>query len=213
MKIKGIKKYSVLILFAGLLIGSSSAQQSNNVEYSVSPQSKLFIDCTSTLHNFKVNATKINGSVSIVSNSDQNTNGVKISELKVIIPVKNLDTDKKSMNSNMDKSLKAEKNPDISYALNSVDTFKLSEDPSKPDTIKTTGTLNIAGVTKNIQMDVAGYRSADGTLHFSGEKKINMVDYGIDPPTMFFGTIRVGKDVNVHFDLVLTAQTQLIGSK
>ena len=213
MKMKGLKKYSVILLFAGALIGSAYAQQSNNVEYNISEQSKLYIDGTSTLHNFKINAKSINGDLSIVNEGGKNSDGVKISQLKVVIPVKKLDTDKESMNKNMDEALKADKNPNITYTLNNVNAFNLSNDSTKPDTIKTTGTLSIAGVSKDIQMKVAGYRGADNTLHFTGEKKIDMVDYGITPPTMFFGTIKVGKDVDVHFNLVLSVQKELVGSK
>ncbi len=213
MNTKVLKKIAAVFFLTAALIGTASAQQLNNAKYNISSQSKLYIDGTSTLHSFKVNAQEIKGDLSLQNTAGQADGRVKISRLKVVIPVKKLDTDEKSMNENMDKALKADKNPDITYSLNNVNAFNLSSDSAKPDIIKTTGTLTIAGVSQDIQMEVKGYRAEDGTLHFTGEKEVNMVDYGVEPPTMFFGAIRVGKNVKVYFDLVLTAQNELVGSK
>ncbi len=213
MKINGLIKLMLMLFFAAALTESVLAQQTKDVKYNISPQSKLFIDGSSTLHSFKINAKKISGTLAINNDSGTNVNGIKISQLKVVIPVKKLDSEKESMNENMDDALKADKNPDITYILNNINTAELPEDSAKAAVLKASGTLTIAGVSQDIQMDIEGYRTADGTLHFAGEKKINMVDYGVTPPTMFFGTIKVSKDVNVHFNLALTAQKDILGSK
>ncbi len=213
MKMIGIIKLAMILFFAAVLTESASAQQAKDVQYNISPQSKLVIDGTSTLHSFKVNAKKITGTVDINTDASANDGGVQISQLKVIIPVKKLDAEKGSMNDNMDEALKVDKNPDIIYTLNNINAANLPEDSTKPAVLKTTGTLTIAGVSHNIDMDVDGYRTPDGTIHFKGEKKINMIDYGVTPPTMFFGTIKVGKDVNVNFDMALTSQKDILGSK
>lgn len=209
---KALTKFATALLLAFSFIGSIAVRQPYNTQFKISSQSKLYIDAISTLHNFKINAKEIKGDL-YIQNNDEPAGGLKISQLKVIIPVKKLDAGKGSMNKNMDEALKADKNPDITYSLDNVNTFNLSSDSTKPDVIKTTGKLTIAGVSKKIRMKIKGYRTNDGILHFTGAKKINMVDFGVTPPAMFFGAISVSKDVRVHFDLVLTAQNELAGSK
>ena len=66
--------------------------------------------------------------------------------------------------------------------------------------------MTIAGVSKEINVTVLGSKNKDGQLQFAGEQKINMSEYGIKPPTMFFGTVKVGDAVTVKFDLTLAAK-------
>jgi polyisoprenoid-binding protein YceI len=206
---KIIKNLIVMILLAGGFFVSTYGQANENVKYTILPQSKLYIDGTSTLHNFTINAKEVNGYLvmnKVEENGDAKTELDNMSELKVIIPVKKLDTDKSSMNDNMDEALKSEKAPDITYELKSVVSGKMSNNSNDPGKFITTGNLSIAGESKVIEMPVDGYIGKDGKLHFSGETTVKMTDFGVDPPTMLFGTIRTGDTVVVHFELVLSTE-------
>lgn len=200
-------KNILMILFfsAGLYI-SANAQASGEVKYSIAPQSKLYLNGTSTLHNFTINAKEVNGYLIIEKEGMANKEDVKVSGLKVVIPVKKLDTDKSSMNDNMDEALKADKAPDITYELKSVDSGALNEAAGDSSKLETTGVLTIAGVSRQIKMTVNGFKSKDGNLHFTGAKVVKMTDYGVKPPTMFFGAIRTGDDITVNFNIVLSAK-------
>jgi hypothetical protein len=40
-------------------------------------------------------------------------------------------------------------------------------------------------------------------LHVSGVYELRMTDYGLKPPSLMFGRIKVGETVKVGFDLLL----------
>ena len=45
-------------------------------------------------------------------------------------------------------------------------------------------------------------RNQEGNIQIAGKHKITLQDYNMEPPTAMFGTIVVGDDVTVNFDLV-----------
>jgi len=208
-EMKMIKNFILMVLLAGGFFVSTYGQANESVKYTILPQSKLYIDGTSTFHNFTINAKEVSGYL-VLNKVEQNGNAKAVldnmSEMKVVVPVKKLDTDKSSMNDNMDDALKADKAPDITYELKSVESGKISNNPNDPGKFITTGNLTIAGVSKQIEMPVDGYIGKDGNLYFKGEETVKMTDYGVKPPTMFFGTIKTGDAVVVHFDLVLSTE-------
>ncbi len=183
------------------------AQETNTgTAYKVLPASKMEIDGTSTLHNFEIKAKEINGSLVLTNASDKgatNDAAQSLSSLKVVIPVKKLDTDKSSMNDNMYDALKADDNPNITYELTKVSSGVLPSVAGDSVQLSTTGVLSIAGKQNVIEMNVVGSLTKDGKVQFKGQKKIKMTDFGVDPPTMLFGTIRTGDEVTIKFDLLL----------
>jgi hypothetical protein len=40
-------------------------------------------------------------------------------------------------------------------------------------------------------------------LHITGSYDLDMTEYGLKPPTLMFGRIKVGKTVKVNYDLLL----------
>ncbi len=185
---------------------NSFAQASNDVNYKILPQSSLSFDGTSTLHNFEVKATALTGTAKVANENTDQSNVEKIDQLKVEVPIKKLDSGKSSMNDNMADALKADDNPNIVYQLKNSDFSKLPEKVGQTVQMNTTGSLSIAGVTKSVDMIVEATKDADGTIHFKGDEKLKMTDFGVDPPTMFFGTIKTGDEVTVHFDLVIASK-------
>jgi polyisoprenoid-binding protein YceI len=74
--------------------------------------------------------------------------------------------------------------------------------PAGTGSLNATGTLTINGVPKSITMKVEGKRIEGKKYLFEGSQTLLMSDFGIDPPTMFFGTVSTGDAVTVHFSVV-----------
>jgi polyisoprenoid-binding protein YceI len=66
------------------------------------------------------------------------------------------------------------------------------------------GLLTIAG--KENAMELRGTGTADnaGTIRMKGSTKFKMSQFGVKPPTLMLGSMKVGDPVTVSFDLVLT---------
>ena len=207
---KTLNKILIFTMFIISGIGINVyAQATSSVKLNVLPQSKLYIDGTSTLHDFTINAKKVDGYVELEKSAvdgDTLQSIEKLTGLKVVIPVKKLDTDKSSMNDNMDDALKADDNPNITYELKTIDPSDMPKTVGDSVEFKTTGNLTIAGKTNSIEMTVKGVKDKDGNVTFVGQKTVKMTDYGVEPPTMLFGTIKTHNAVVVHFNLVVASK-------
>lgn len=166
-------------------------------EYRISNFS-LAIKGTSNLHDWESTAKEVraNGSMTVAA-------GVlkSIQSLQVEIPVKMIKSAKGSIMDNKTyDALKANSNPNIVYKLEKVTSLNKKGDAYD---INTSGYLSIAGATNKIDLYVSGKVGGDGSLTFSGSKKLKMTDYKIKPPTALLGTMTTGDEIEIVFQVSL----------
>lgn len=94
-----------------------------------------------------------------------------------------------TMDNKMHKALKKDEHPKIG--------FDLTEAKGGATLV---GHLTIAGKQNTVEIPV-DLKSSESTVALSGEYKIVLQDYGVEPPTAMFGQIVVGDEVVVTFDL------------
>jgi polyisoprenoid-binding protein YceI len=99
-----------------------------------------------------------------------------------------------AMDKKMHEALKKEEHPRVLFSVKGANVPKNENQELK-------GTLNVAGVEKEVAVPVTVTESGEDGLQISGEHKIVLQDYEIEPPTAMFGTIVVGDEVTVKFDL------------
>jgi polyisoprenoid-binding protein YceI len=154
------------------------------------------IEGTSTMHDWKMEGTTIQGQLNLTDPARKNGSAT------LTIPVTSIHSEHAKMDRLMADALKAQANPEIRYELTS--STLVSGDHAK-FAVKTTGRLTIAGVTRDVTMDVTGTQGADGRLVMTGQAPIRMTEFGIKPPTAMLNTIRTGDDVKVTFRWVVAA--------
>lgn len=185
----------------GALAATSAAQTTARV--AVSPESKLWIEGTSNLHGWSCTAEKFEAVIELdaAAAAELSTAAPKaLKRVEVKVPVKALKCGHGGMDDNLYKALKADASPEISYIMA---TFDAEPGDAGAFTLKTNGTLEIAGKENKLTMDVAATRLADGTVKATGMVPIKMTDFGIKPPTAIFGTLRTGDEVKVNFALTV----------
>jgi hypothetical protein len=158
----------------------------------------LAIKGTSNLHDWQSTAKEVraNGAFTM-------TAGVlkAIQSLSVDIPVKTIKSTKGSIMDNKTyDALKANSHPNIQYKLEKV--TGLNARGGNYD-INTTGYLTIAGTTNKIDLYALGKVGSDGSITFSGSKKLKMTDYKIKPPTALMGTMTTGDEIEIVFQVTL----------
>jgi polyisoprenoid-binding protein YceI len=195
------RTYIAAAALLGALAAAGAAQTTARV--TVSPESKLWIEGTSNLHGWTCTAEKFDATIeldaaAVAEFATATPKVLKRVELKV--PVKALKCGHGGMDDNLYKALKANDTPEISYILATFDTA-----PGEVDgfTLKTNGTLAIAGKENKLTMDVVAVRLPDGSVKATGVVPIKMTDFGIKPPTAMFGTLRTGDEVKVNFALTV----------
>ena len=171
-------------------------------QMALATQSRLWVNGTSTVRSFECKATEFDAAVETSGPGAAKAvvSGEKaVTTVSVTVPAARLDCSNKTMNEHMLKALKAKEHGTISFKLSSYDIAKSGE------TVKgtLTGQLTLGGVTKPITMTATGAATPDGGLQVTGSHELNMKEYGLKPPTLMMGTMKVGETVKVSFDLIL----------
>lgn len=177
---------SICLLFSLSFVFSQTAYKISNYNFVVKG--------TSNLHDWqsKVNEVRATATVTV----DKGTLKA-ISSLWLEIPVKTIKSEKGSIMDNKTyDALKADSYPNITFNLEKVTSLNKSGDGYD---VNAKGSMTIAGTTKKIDIYVRGKAGSDGTVSFSGSKKIKMTDYGIKPPTALMGTLTTGDEVEIVF--------------
>jgi polyisoprenoid-binding protein YceI len=103
------------------------------------------------------------------------------------------------MNEHMRKALKAEKYPTITFRVASYDLAKAADGLD----VTLNGTLTLGGVEKPITINATAKPGENGTLLVSGTREVRMTEFGLKPPTLMLGTMKVDERIKVGFDVVL----------
>ncbi len=184
-----MKTIKLLILGLATFISSIALAQS----YVVSKSSTAKVIGTSTLHDWESQVEDISGSATMEFDGSTLK---KISSMELKFAVESIESGKGKMNSITYETLKSKSNPHIIYTVKSVKSIN-------GDQVTVSGDLTIAGQTKST--DITGKLVSKGSsLQIIGKKKIDMTHFGIEPPTAMFGTIVVGKDIDLDFNITLT---------
>lgn len=193
-----------LSLVAVLLIGGWMLRPPQRYQL-VADESKLWIEGTSTIHDWSCTAQQLNGtfSISLPDSAASSSEPIaSIADATVTVPVKQIDCDSGTMNGKMRDALQADAYSIVIYNLNEATVQPLPDSSTAWFQAQTTGQLNITGTTRTIEMTVKGKRLDDGHLRFVGSTPLLMKDFGVDPPTAMFGALKTDNRVVVHFDVV-----------
>jgi polyisoprenoid-binding protein YceI len=193
--------FKTTVLALAILVPASGAWTVANEQLMLQPQSRLWIDGTSTIRSFTCRAGEVNAVVEVNGANAIPTllageKGVKA--VQVTVTAERMDCGNGTMNDHMRKALKVAENPTITFNLTDYDVTKNADGIA--GTIN--GTLDLGGVKKPIALQATG-TSEGGMLHVNGVYELRMTDYGLKPPTLMFGRIKVGETVKVGFDLLL----------
>jgi polyisoprenoid-binding protein YceI len=155
---------------------------------SLEPSSKVWVKGDSTVRAFTCNATEISSQVQLSGSSEI---AALVDDALITIPVDKLDCGNGKMNEHMVKALKTR-------------TIEFKLDSYKIDGANATlnGTLTIAGTNKPIE--IPGTATQEGSLvRVKATKQIVMSQWGVKPPSLMMGTMKVKDAVTVGFDVTL----------
>lgn len=196
---KNITKCMVLIFCLTCGISMVHAQAVYKLEDTKDIDMKLV--GTSTMHKWEMDARTAEGEAQFEVKSGNILSSLK--SLSFGIAVKDLKSDSKKLDKNAYKALKSDDHKNILYKLASA---VVSPSKDGKQLVKTTGELTIAGVTKEIEMDVYCVVNKNGAITCSGAEKLNMTDYNVEPPTFLLGAMKTGDAITLDFVVVYKLQ-------
>jgi polyisoprenoid-binding protein YceI len=168
----------------------------------LTPESRLWVDGTSTVRSFSCKATAVEAvaetgmenAIVAVLGGESAVKGVTLT-----VSSEKMDCGNGTMNGHMLKAIKARDHAEITFKLDSY-TLGKSEAGTA---VALRGSLTLGGVTKPILLDATLTPGANGALRVAGAYELNMKDYDLTPPSLMMGTLKVREKVKVNFDLSL----------
>lgn len=196
---KTISRLITLILINMLI--ALPAMTQDKIELNIASNTDLSFDGTSNVHDWNCKVTEIQGkgafAEALLNGSNSPDNPIK--NVKLTIPVKSIKSGKGKMDDIMHDALKAEEYPNIEYELIGSEVISQNGDEF---TVQTSGNLTVAGVSRQISMQVEGKKINGQAVKFTGAKNLKMTRFNIEPPKALFGAIRSGDQVDVQFTAV-----------
>lgn len=179
------------------------AAASGIVSFPFRPESRLWVEGTSTVRDFTCRAGELEGEVEAapgaarlaIAGLEASVRGVEVA-----VPVVALECGNATMDAHLRKALKADANPAIEYRLVSYEVVDRGSDAAL---VRMTGRLAMAGQERPISMEGTATPVDDGGIRVRGSQPIVMSEWGVKPPSLMMGTMKVRDRVTVHFDVVL----------
>ncbi len=187
---KAILFFSLLITNCNLLNAQVAFEIRENASNSVA------ISGSSTLHDWVMKTTAFRGIAQFEFNSG--TELIGINTLDFALPVAKLKSGKRAMDKRAWKALKSDLFKEITYKLSSSKLMSQKEEFAQLETV---GLLTIAGVSKEVKIDLYCRTSKDGSINCQGNYKLKMTEFDVNPPFYMDGLLSAGEAVTLDFTL------------
>jgi polyisoprenoid-binding protein YceI len=165
-----------------VLLSSPAAAQQSSVDFSVSG--------TSTIRSW---TCTVKGSVQVTPGTGSPAvpgfaNGVQSATLTV--PVKAFTCPNEEMTQHLLETMHPDKFPEITYRLEKYEV--------KGGQAQATGTVTINGVSAPLAMPVV-LKASGQALQIEGNTRLDMTKFGVEPPVVMLGLLKVGPQIRIEF--------------
>lgn len=188
-------KWQSCSMILALILSATILQAQVNYR---STATTIVIKGTSSLHDWDMKSEK--GACTAVITFNGNT-PEGISNLRFSVQANTLKSGRSALDNNAYKALGTSKHPTISFA---ADNGHIQASGNNLQ-LRIPGRLTISGVTKNVTLTATGKLNADKSITWSGSFPMEMLDYGVKPPSIMFGTINTGNKIDITFNLTMQA--------
>lgn len=188
------------ILAAALLI--SPVLHAQNSFRSVTGQSKVIVKGTSSVHDWEMQSSDISVRMGLTTSGQ----ALQIRDVSFSSAANSLKSKHDLMNTKAYEALNAKKHPEIRFSQTSVSVESFQNNSFKG---KLLGNLEIAGVTKNVEIPFTGTLKSDQQVTVNGTLKLKMSDFGIKPPTAMMGTIKTGDVISLEYQVEMKSEKSI----
>jgi polyisoprenoid-binding protein YceI len=185
MGLRAVRIVTAGIVGLALLQGGEAAAQST-VDFSVSGNS--------TIRGWTCTVT---GTAQVTVGSSTPVRGLAggVRTATLTVPVKDFDCPNDEMTEHLLEAMRPDEFPEI--------TFRLEDYEASGQGAVTTGTLTILDATKEVSFPLSLTPSGSG-VRIEGEVALDMTAYGVEPPVVMFGLMRVRPRIRIQFSGIIT---------
>lgn len=195
-----------MIRMFGLLAIMSTLGFAAPPQILIQPDSRVWVEGGSTVRDWTCTAAEVAGNVVPAAGATSlavEGLGTAVESVELRIPVAALACGNGTMDSHMKKALKAGDHGTIVFRMSK---YSAAVPVDGTAALELRGTLSLAGAEQPVVIQAEATRESDGTLRIRGSQPITMSQWGVKPPSLMLGTMKVRDDVVVHFDVRLRQQ-------
>lgn len=177
------------------------------IKVMVQPQSILQIQGKTNVNSFQCYCAPPASVVNVNAESSSETQKINFKKAELTVLTKSLDCRHKIMNRDMYQTLKAEYYPTITLSLsqvliplNNINARWKLEGP-----VTTEAFLTLAGMKRKIDLLVTISQPFSNIYRFTAKKSLLLTDFGITPPTVLMGMVKVKNEIILDIDLYISA--------
>jgi hypothetical protein len=180
-------------------------------------ESELWMDGTSTIHDWECRTSDVKLDLRRAKGHAEPPSGAAIEALirgkafdglEVTIPVRTFRADRKGLEKNMLKALQSQLYPEIRFRMRRYTVT--SAEHADTLALRVEGVLTVSGVEKDVALAARAWQG-DGGEWVEGSEILKMSEFGIKPPRMMLGTLKVADRVVIHYHLLLTPPIGVVG--
>jgi polyisoprenoid-binding protein YceI len=166
-------------------------------------QAKLWVSGTSSVQPWKCAAKSVDARITGLPEEGLTLATItSASGATARIDVASLDCSNDTMNEHLRNALKAKDHPQVRFEVKS---YQLGAAQGGKARLALEGVLTLGGVTRPIHVDATATELPGGTVGVAGQYALTMTDFGLKPPELFFGAMKVDPKVVVGFELKISA--------
>jgi hypothetical protein len=175
------------------------AKAESTYRLSASKDVVMNLSGTTPVKNWSMSANGLSGEAKL----GVATNGLLsvVEDLVFVLPVHNLKGEVKAMDEDAYEALKADQHKEIVFKLA---TAAIVPQPNNTSLVEAEGSLSVAGVTRKVTLRMYAFVNRDGSVTFTGSKKLKMSDYDVERPSLLFGAIKAGNEMTLTYKLIFT---------
>lgn len=180
-----------LIAVAGTALSLAAAPPLGQLK--LGPESRIWVAGKSTVKDFRCTAKTLDANIVSPATEPAKVEIAKlVSAASVAIAVEQLDCANGTMNEHMRKALNAKQFSRIEFKMSSYDIVK--------NDVTVKGLLTINGQEQAVAL-VGKAADEEGMVRTSATAQIDMTKWGVKPPSLMMGTMKVKPVVTIGYDV------------
>ncbi len=195
-------KPAVLLVGVLLVLFCFAGYHFETVGFVIEPKSRLFISGTSNVNSFDCEYRDQFKQSQVRVGVDGTSQTLLFDDLLLLVPAKGLDCDNSKMNNDLCEALQAGRYPYIKVKIHSA-TLSAGTVWQQGTTAmaSASATITITNTSRNVSLPVRVTRLDNNRYWFVCRKQLRMTDFGVEPPSVMMGLIRVRDNITINFDM------------
>jgi polyisoprenoid-binding protein YceI len=181
--------------------------RSQSLKVIIQPQSMLQIQGKTNVNSFNCYCAPPSSVVSFTAENSAETQKVQFKKAELTVLTRSLDCRHKMMNRDMYQTLREEHFPTITLSLAQViiPLHNINARWKLEGQVVTEAYLTLAGMKRKIDLQVTISQPLNNIYRFTAKKSLLLTDFGLTPPTVLMGMVKVRNEITLEIDVYVSA--------